>query len=326
MLQHWQLLRGYWDWSELVTLRGGDRYPIIAPFSHGFGINAGLLACVLREATMMPIALFQPDRLLDLIEQTRVSVIAGAPTMFFKILDELEGRDVSSLRVAICGAAAVPPELIRRMLTEAGVERMINAYGLMEGTVVSMTRPEDPIEVIAGTTGRAVPGVSLRIVDDAGKDVPTGERGEILVGGYGVMPGYWQDPEKTAEAVDPDGWLRTGDIGTLDELGNLTIVDRKKEMFIANGFNAYPAEIEALLLHCPGISQVAVVGMPDAAMGEAGWAFYVGTADPEDLRTWAKANMSNYKVPRKVTRLDVLPLNVNGKVDKLALRGVASVS
>jgi acyl-CoA synthetase (AMP-forming)/AMP-acid ligase II len=320
MLQHWQLLRGYWDWSELVTLGGGDRYPIIAPFSHGFGINAGLLACVMRGATMMPIALFQPDRLLDLIEQTRVSIIAGAPTMFFKILDELEGRDVSSLRVAICGAAAVPPELIRRMLAEAGVERMINAYGLMEGTVVSMTRPGDPIEVIAGTTGRPVPGVTLRIVDDAGKDVPTGERGEILVGGYGVMPGYWQDPEKTAEAVDPDGWLRTGDIGTLDELGNLAIVDRKKEMFIANGFNGYPAEIESLLLRCPGISQVAVVGMPDAAMGEAAWAYVVGTADPEDVRAWAKANMSNYKVPRKVVPLDALPLNVNGKVDKLALR------
>ncbi|MEO5876022.1 MAG: AMP-binding protein [Streptosporangiaceae bacterium] len=320
MLQHWQLLRGYWDWSGLVTLGGGDRYPIIAPFSHGFGINAGLLACVMRGAVMMPIAMFVPDRLLDLIEESRVSVIAGAPTMFFKILDELEGRDVSSLRVAICGAAAVPPELIRRMLAEAGVERMINAYGLMEGTVVSMTRPGDAIEVIAGTTGRAVPGVSLRIVDEAGADVPTGERGEILVGGYGVMPGYWQDPERTAEALGPDGWLRTGDIGTLDELGNLAIVDRKKEMFIANGFNGYPAEIESLLLRCPGITQVAVVGMPDEAMGEAGWAFFVGPADPADIRIWAKANMSNYKVPRRVVRLDALPLNVNGKVDKLSLR------
>ncbi|MCD0453631.1 AMP-binding protein [Actinocorallia sp. API 0066] len=320
MLQHWQLLRGYWDWAELVTLREGDRYPVIAPFSHGFGINAGLLASVLRAATMMPIALFQPDRLLDLIESRRVSLIAGAPAMFFKLLDELPGRDVSSLRVAICGAAAVPSELIRRMLAEAGVERMINAYGLMEGTVVSMTRAGDPVDVVAGTTGRAVPGVELRIVDDEGKDLASGERGEILVGGYGVMPGYWKDPERTAEAVDADGWLRTGDIGTLDEAGNLTIVDRKKEMFIANGFNAYPAEIEALLLRCPGVSQAAVIGIPDAKTGEAACAFVVGSATPEDVRAWARENMSNYKVPRRVVPVEALPLNVNGKVDKLALR------
>ncbi|GAA3195677.1 AMP-binding protein [Actinocorallia longicatena] len=320
MLQHWQLLRGYWDWSGLVTLRQGDRYPIIAPFNHGFGLNAGLLASVMRVATMIPIDVFFPDRLLDLIEQLRINVLAGAPTMFFKILDELEGRDVSSLRVAICGAAAVPSELIRRMLDETGVERMINAYGLMEGTVVSMTLPGDPVDVIAGTTGRAVPGVSLRIVDDRGEDLPPGERGEILIGGYGVMPGYWEDPDKTAEAVDSEGWLHSGDIGTLDEAGNLTIVDRKKEMFISNGFNGYPAEIESLLLHCDGVQQVAVIGVPDERTGEAALAFVVGPAAPDEIRAWAKANMSNYKVPREVRKLDALPLNVNGKVDKLALR------
>ncbi|GAB3673988.1 FadD3 family acyl-CoA ligase [Actinocorallia lasiicapitis] len=326
MLQHWQLLRGYWDWSGLVTLRQGDRYPIIAPFNHGFGLNAGLLACVLRVAVMMPIALFQPDRLLELIEKERVSLIAGAPTMFFKILDELDRYDVSSLRVAICGAAAVPPELIRRMLDEAGVERMINAYGLMEGTVVSMTRPGDPIEVIASTTGRAVPGVALRIVGADGADLPPGERGEILIGGYGVMPGYWEDPARTAEAVDAEGWLHSGDIGTLDPLGNLTIVDRKKEMFIANGFNAYPAEIESLLLQCPGVTQAAVVGVPDPRTGESCVAFTVGPATPDAVRAWAKANMSNYKVPREVRPLSSLPLNPNGKVDKLTLKATLSPS
>ncbi|MGI8336679.1 AMP-binding protein [Actinomadura scrupuli] len=330
MLHHSQLLRGYWDWAEIVTLTEDDRYPIIAPFSHGFGINAGLLACVLKRATMMPIALFVPDELMDLIERERVSILAGAPAMFFKILDELDGgpgrgpRDVSSLRVLICGAAAVPPELIRNLVDRIGLERMINAYGLMEGTVVSMTRPEDPVEVIAGSTGRAVPGVTVRVVDDAGKDVPAGERGEILVGGYGVMRGYWKDPEKTAEAVDPEGWLRTGDIGTLDEHGNVAIVDRKKEMFIFNGFNGYPAEIEALLLHHPGLAQAAVVGMPDPKSGEAGWAYVVpkagAEADPAEVIAWARENMSNYKVPRRVFVVDALPLNVNGKVDKPLLR------
>ncbi len=237
---------------------------MIAPFSHGFGINAGLLACVLRGATLIPVAVFDPDALMDLIERMRVSVLAGPPTLFDRLLDRLEGGeyDVSLLRVAICGAAAVPPELSRRLVGEAGVERMINAYGLIEGTVVSMTRAGDPVEVIAATAGRAVPGVSIKIVDDAGAEVPTGARGEILVAGYGVMRGYWQDEDKTGDAVDAGGWLHTGDIGTLDGLGNLAIVDRKKEMFIVGGFNAYPAEIQALLLHHGGLAQTAVIGIP----------------------------------------------------------------
>ena len=327
MLHQSQLLRGYWDWAELVTLNERDRYPIIAPFSHGFGINAGLLACVLKRAVMMPIPVFAPDRLLDLIAQERVSVLAGAPAMFFKLLEELGGRDVSSLRVLICGAAAVPAELIHQLQRALGLERMINAYGLMEGTVVSMTRPEDPVEVIATSTGRAVPGVTVRVVDDAGKDLPPGERGEILVGGYGVMRGYWKDPEKTAEAVDSDGWLHTGDIGTLDAAGNLAIVDRKKEMFIVNGFNVYPAEIESFLLRHPAIAQAAVIGVPDSAAGEVGWAYVVpkpGTAfEPAEIISWARDTMSNYKVPRRVTIVEALPLNPNGKVDKPLLRAQA---
>ena len=326
MLDHAQILRGYWDWSEVVTLTEGDRYPVIAPFSHGFGINAGLLACVLRAATMIPVPVFDPAALMDLIERERVSVLAGPPTLFHRLLDSLAGgaRDISSLRVAICGAAAVPPELIRRLLTEAGVERMINAYGLIEGTVVSMTRAGDPVEVIASTAGRAVPGVTIKIVDDAGKEVPTGERGEILVGGYGVMRGYWQDEEKTAAALDDDGWLRTGDIGVLDGDGNVAIVDRKKEMFIVGGFNAYPAEIEALLLHNSRLAQAAVIGVPHPGLGEAGWAYVVprpgATVDPDEIAAWAKRNMSNYKVPRRVIVVDALPANVNGKIDKDALR------
>lgn len=328
MLHHSQLLRGYWDWAEIVTLREGDRYPVIAPFSHGFGINAGLLACVLRGATMMPIARFDPSGLLDLIEENRVSVLAGAPPVFFRILDELDGRDVSSLRVLICGAAAVPPELIRRLVDRVGIERMINAYGLMEGTVVSMTRPEDPVEVIAGSTGRPVPGVSVRVVDDDSRDLAPGSPGEILVGGYGVMRGYWNDPERTAEAVDSEGWLHTGDIGVVDDAGNVSIVDRKKEMFIVSGFNAYPAEIEGLLLACPDVSQVAVIGVPDERQGEVGWAFVVPPPGrevvPDAVIAWARDNMSNYKVPRRVILVDALPVNANGKIDKPTLHARAA--
>jgi acyl-CoA synthetase (AMP-forming)/AMP-acid ligase II len=330
VLDHAQVLRAYWDWSEIVTLGPGDRYPVIAPFSHGFGLNAGLLACVLRAATLIPVAVFDPDALVDLIERERVSVLAGPPTLFHRLLDRLAGghHDVSPLRVAVCGAAAVPPELIRRLIGEAGVERMINAYGLIEGTVVSMTRAGDPVEVVAATAGRAVPGVSIKIVDDAGAELPAGQRGEILVAGYGVMRGYWQDEEKTAAAVDAAGWLHTGDVGTLDDAGNLAIVDRKKEMFNVGGFSAYPAEIEALLLHHGGLGQAAVIGVPDAALGEAGWAYVVprpgATVDPAGLISWARQNMSNYKVPRRVVVVDALPVNANGKVDKEALRRAAT--
>ncbi|SEF61445.1 Acyl-CoA synthetase (AMP-forming)/AMP-acid ligase II [Nonomuraea solani] len=326
MLDHAQVLRGYWDWSEIVTLDEHDRYPVIAPFSHGFGLNAGLIACVLRRATMLPVPIFSPDALMSLIATERVSVLAGPPTLFHRLLDELErgASDVSSLRVAICGAAAVPAELITRLVERVGLERMINAYGLMEGTVVSMTRAGDPIDVIAGTTGRPVPGIEVKIVGDDGKEVAPGERGEVLQRGYGVMRGYWDEPARTAEVVDADGWLHTGDVGVLDTAGNLAIVDRKKELYIVNGFNVSPAEVESLLLREGSLAQVAVIGVPDPASGEAGVAYAVPrpgvTPDPAGLLAWAKDNMSNYKIPKRVIVVDDLPANANGKIDKLALR------
>ncbi|MEU6712663.1 AMP-binding protein [Nonomuraea sp. NPDC046802] len=326
MLDHAQVVRGYWDWSEIVTLDEHDRYPIIAPFSHGFGLNAGLIACVLRRATMVPIPIFTPDALMSLISAERITVLAGPPTLFHRLLDELDrgSWDVSSLRVAICGAAAVPSALITRLVERVGLKRMINAYGLMEGTVVSMTRAGDPIDVIANTTGRAVPGIEVKVVDDDGKQVAPGERGEILQRGYGVMRGYWNEPARTAEVIDADGWLRTGDVGVLDAAGNLAIVDRKKELYIVNGFNVSPAEVESLLLREGSLAQAAVVGVPDPVTGEAGVAFVVprpGAAPgPEALLGWARANMSNYKVPRRIVVVDTLPVNVNGKIDKPALR------
>ncbi|MEV0200210.1 AMP-binding protein [Nonomuraea sp. NPDC050691] len=330
MLDHAQVLRGYWDWAEIVTLREDDRYPVIAPFSHGFGLNAGLLACVLRRATMLPIPVFTPDGLMELVSSGRISVLAGPPTLFHRLLDELDrgAWDVSSLRLAICGAAAVPPSLITRLVEQVGVERVINAYGLMEGTVVSMTRAGDPVEVVAATTGRTVPGIEVRIVDDAGKDVPAGERGEILQRGYGVMRGYWDEPERTAEVVDADGWLHTGDVGVLDAAGNLAIVDRKKELYIVNGFNVSPAEVESLLLREGSLAQAAVVGVPDPVSGEAGRAYVVprpgAEVDAAALMAWAKENMSNYKVPKRIVVVDALPVNANGKIDKLVLRARAT--
>ncbi|MFG3439705.1 AMP-binding protein [Nonomuraea sp. NPDC047897] len=329
MLDHAQVLRGYWDWAEIVTLGEGDRYPVIAPFSHGFGLNAGLVACVLRRATMLPVRAFSPDALMTLVGSGGASVLAGPPTLFHRLLEELDrgAPEVTSLRVAICGAAAVPPALITRLVERVGLERVINAYGLMEGTVVAMTRAGDPVDVVATTAGRPVPGIEVRIVDDDGKEVPPGERGEILQRGYGVMRGYWGDPGRTAEVVDADGWLHTGDVGVLDGSGNLAVVDRKKDLYIVNGFSVSPAEVEALLLREGSLAQVAVLGVPDPVSGEAGRAYVVPRAgasvDVPGLLAWAKDNMSGFKVPKRVVVVDALPVNANGKVDKLALRAAA---
>ena len=329
MLSSAQILRAYWDWSDIVGLRAGDRYPIVSPFAHGFGINAGLLASLMRLAQMHPIAVFDPDHALELIESARLSILAGPPALFARLLsrDDLADHDISSLRVAVVGAAAVPTQLVRQMLDVLGFERVVNAYGLMEGSFVTATRTEDPIEVVAATAGRPAPGMEVLIVDGSGHPLPSGERGEILVRGYGVMCGYWNAPGLTREAVDSDGWLHTGDIGVCDERGNLSIVDRKKEMFIVAGFNAYPAEIENLLARHPAVAQVGVVGIPDSRSGEVGCAFVVPAPGaelaPETLIAWARQSMSNYKVPRRVFVVPELPLTSNGKVDKAALRARA---
>lgn len=329
MLSSEQILQAYWDWSDIVSLRAGDRYPIVSPFAHGFGINAGLLASLMRLAQMHPIAVFNPDQALELIESAGLSLLAGPPALFARLLsrDDLSRHDISSLRVAVVGAASVPTQLVRQMLDVLGFQRVVNAYGLMEGSFVTATRAEDPVEIVASTAGRPAPGMEVRIADDAGRPLPAGERGEIFIRGYGVMCGYWQAPDLTREAVDADGWLHTGDIGLCDEQGNLSIVDRKKEMFIVAGFNAYPAEIENLLARHPAVAQVGVVGIPDSRSGEVGCAFVVpapGTElTPEALIAWARESMSNYKVPRRVFVVPELPLTSNGKVDKAALRARA---
>jgi HIP---CoA ligase len=195
---------------------------------------------------------------------------------------------------------------------------------MTECTNITGCRRGDSAELIATTCGVAVPGNELRIVDDAGAALPAGEPGEILVRGIGVMKGYLDDPVATAEAIDGEGWLHTGDVGVLDDTGYLSITDRKKDMYISGGFNVYPAEVEKLLSSHPAIAQVAVIGVPDDRMGEMGKAFVIlrpgSIVTPDDVIGWARDNMSNYKVPRAVAFVEALPLNASGKVMKTELR------
>jgi acyl-CoA synthetase (AMP-forming)/AMP-acid ligase II len=187
-----------------------------------------------------------------------------------------------------------------------------------------MCRHDDDPETISTSSGRAIPDTELRVVDDTGAEVPRGQPGEVVVRGYNVMRGYFEEPAETEAAIDPDGWLHTGDIGVMNDQGYVRITDRKKDMFIVGGFNAYPAEIENLLLANDALAQVAVVGVPDDRLGEVGMAFVVprpgATVDPGELIAWSREHVANYKVPRYVEVMDALPLNASGKVLKYELR------
>jgi acyl-CoA synthetase (AMP-forming)/AMP-acid ligase II len=308
-----------------VGLHTGDRYLIVNPFFHTFGYKAGFIACLMRGATIIPHAVFDVPTVLDRIREEQISVLPGPPTLYQSILNVPDRGDLSSLRLAVTGAAVVPVELIKRMRSELSFETILTAYGLTESTgVVSMCRPEDDAETIATTSGCAIPDVEVRAIDSENRQVAPGEPGEIVVRGYNVMQGYYEDPTATAEAIDADGWLHTGDIGVMDERGYVKITDRTKDMFIVGGFNAYPAEIESELLTHPSVAQAAVVGIPDDRMGEVGCAFVVPrsgtTVDPDELMAWARERMANYKVPRRIEVVEALPLNASGKVLKYELR------
>ncbi|MET8980605.1 FadD3 family acyl-CoA ligase [Streptomyces sp. NPDC004539] len=328
VITHEQTLRGYDAWSELAGLRQGDRYLIVNPFFHTFGYKAGVIACLTRGATMIPQPVFDVTTALANIAAERVTVLPGPPTLHQSLLDHpaRASYDLSSLRLVVTGAAVVPLRLVERLRDELGVATVLTAYGLSEASgIVTMCRRGDEPEVIATTSGRAIPGTEIRVVDAAGVALPSGEPGEVLVRGFNVMRGYYGDDVATREVITPDGWLRTGDVGVLDEAGNLRITDRIKDMFIVGGFNAYPAEIEQLLGLHPAVADVAVVGIPDARLGEVGKAYVVrragAVATGDDLIAWARREMANYKVPRVVEFVGELPRNASGKVVKGRLRG-----
>jgi len=325
MTTHGQTSRVFDVWSRIVGLREGDRYLIVNPFFHTFGYKAGFIACLMRGATIIPHAVFDVPSVLQRIADERVTVLPGPPTLYQSILNVPEHGDLSSLRLAVTGAAVVPVELIKRMRSELTFETILTAYGLTESTgVVSICHPDDDPETIANTSGCAIPDVEVRAVDEDNREVAPGEPGEIVVRGYNVMQGYYLDPQATAEAIDADGWLHTGDVGVMDDRGYVKITDRTKDMFIVGGFNTYPAEIENELLTHPAVAQAAVVGVPDERMGEVGYAFVVpragATIDPDELIAWARDKMANYKVPRRVDVVESLPLNASGKVLKYELR------
>ncbi|NLA37612.1 MAG: AMP-binding protein [Actinobacteria bacterium] len=327
MCTHEQVVRGFESWGTLVGLRAEDRYLVINPFFHSFGYKAGIVATLVKGATLVPLATFDVDAAMELIELERITCIPGPPTIYQTIINHpnFDAAKLSSLRLAVTGAASVPVQLIRDMREILGFETVLTAYGLTESCgIATVSRHDTPDEIIANYSGKAIPGVEVIVADESGVALAPGEPGEVLVRGYPVMLGYFEDAAKTAETIDADGWLHTGDIGVMTADGYLKITDRMKDMFITGGFNAYPAEIESLLSEHPDIAASAVVGIADDRLGEVGHAFVQlrpgSAATPDELYRWAREHMANYKVPRGFTVVDAFPLNASGKVLKYELR------
>jgi len=327
MLMHGPTCRAYQSWADVVGLRAGDRYLIVNPFFHSFGMNAGILACLMNGATNLPHPVFDVPQVMARVDADRISMLPGPPAIYQTILNhpELASFDLSNLRLAVTGAAAIPVKMIEDMRSVLGFETVVTGYGLTEAHgIATMCRHDDDAHTIATTSGRALDDVEVLVVDTNGEEVARGQPGEIVVRGYNIMRGYLDDPDQTAAAIDAAGWLHTGDIGVMDDRGYIDITDRLKDMFIVGGFNAYPAEIENTLMTHPQVGAAAVIGVADERMGEVGCAFLVPQPgediDTDQVINWCRAEMANYKVPRRIEVVSELPLNASGKVLKYELR------
>jgi acyl-CoA synthetase (AMP-forming)/AMP-acid ligase II len=328
VLTHAQSLRAHGWYTEVLTFGPGDRYLIIPPFFHTFGYKAGWMACLVHGVTVHPVAAFAANQAARRIVDEGITILLGPPAVFTDLLGwQQRSGERLGLRVVMISAASVPPALMRRVRDEMSVEVLVSSYGLTECTSLATTTYPgiDAFDDVVSTVGRAALDVELRVVDDRGTPVPPGSPGELLVRGYNVMRGYWEDPAATAAAIDADGWLRTGDVVVVDERGFVRITDRKKDMYITGGFNVYPAEVELILGRHPDVAEVAVVGVPDERLGEVGAAFVVPRAGAAgltggDFRAWARAAIANYKVPEYVVVTDALPRNASMKVTKHVLR------
>jgi HIP---CoA ligase len=326
MSAHRQSLAVARAWAECARLTSADRYLVVNPFFHSFGFKAGILACLVSGATLVPQLVFDAGQTMRLVENEQITVLPGAPTIYQAILDRPDrvSRDLSSLRLAVTGAATVPVALVERMRRELSFDTVLTAYGLTEAVVATMCRPGDDPQTVAHTSGRAAAGFEVRVADRDAKESASGDPGEILLRGPNLMLGYLDDPAATQACIDADGWMHTGDVGRLDSRGYLTITDRLKDMYICGGFNVYPAEVEQVLARLDEVAESAVIGVADARLGEVGKAYVVtrpGHAlDAADVLAFCRGRLANYKVPRLVEFRADLPRNPAGKPLKRLLR------
>ena len=328
---HQQNLRVFQTWADTVGLVSDDIYLVISPFFHSFGYKAGWLAGLITGCEILPLELFDVEKVMQTIEDRKVTMLPGAPTVYEMLLNNQNRHhyDLSSLRLGVTGAANIPVQLVKDMKEQLGFATVVTAYGLTECTgVVTICRPDDPLEIIAHTSGRAIEGVEIKCVDPKTlESCSPGTEGEVWVRGYNVMTGYYEMEEATRQTITAEGWLRTGDIGILDHNDYLRITDRLKDMYIMNGENVYPAEIEQVLYHHESIAQAAVIGVPKKPQGEVGMAFVVPKAgasiSESTFHEHCRKHLARYKVPYFFKVVEGLPLNASGKVVKPILRQMA---
>ena len=327
-LTHHNILNNGLFIGDMMALTEQDRICIPVPLYHCFGMVLGNLACMTHGAAMVyPNDVFDPVATLACVEAERCTGLYGVPTMFIAQLQHAEfGRfDLSSLRTGIMAGSPCPIEVMKQVVERMHMDQVTICYGMTETSPVStQTAIDDPLAKRVGTVGRIHPHIEVKIVDEAGRIVPPGEVGELCTRGYSVMRGYWDDPGRTAEAIDAAGWMHTGDLATMDPDGYFNIVGRIKDMVIRGGENVCPREIEEFLYGHPKIADVQVIGVPDEKYGEelCAWVQLVpGTAaDEEDIRSFCRGRIAHYKVPRYIRFVDGFPVTVTGKVQKFVMR------
>ncbi len=328
-LSHRNILNNGLFIGEACKYTAEDRVCIPVPFYHCFGMVLGNLACTTHGAAMViPAAGFNAKATLEAVAVERCTSLYGVPTMFIAELGEpdLAGYDLSSLRTGIMAGSPCPIEVMRQVVDQMNMSEVTIAYGMTETSPVStQTSADDPLEKRVTTVGRVHPHVEIRIVDPATSEiVPRGTSGEFQTRGYSVMLGYWNEPERTAEAIDADGWMHTGDLAVMDDEGYVNIVGRIKDMIIRGGENVYPREVEEFLHTHPDIVDVQVIGVPDVRYGEEIMAWVqlrdgAGTT-ADDIEDFCRGTIAHYKVPRYIKLTDTFPMTITGKIQKFKMR------
>lgn len=328
MLTHYNIVNNARNIAECMKLTSDDRLCIPVPFFHCFGCVLGTLACVSVGAAMVPLTMFEPGAVLQAVEQEKCTGLHGVPTMFISELNHphFASTNFSTLRTGIMAGSNCPIEVLRKVTEQMGIKELTIAYGQTESSpVITQTRTDDPIEIRVSTVGKKLPAVEVKIIDPkTGEIVPPGVQGELCTRGYHVMKGYYKMPEATAEAIDEEGWLHTGDLAVMDEQGYYKITGRLKDMIIRGGENIYPREVEEYIYTHPRVLDVQVVGVPDKKYGEIPIAFIRKKEEAdltaEEIRTYCQGQIANYKIPSEVIFVDQYPMTASGKIQKYKLK------
>lgn len=324
MITHRSVVQSGLTISSLLRCNEEDVYITAAPIFHIFGMACNLFAAVARCSKTVLIERYKPELMLETIEQEKVTIHQGVPTMFLKELEveDFDIYDLTSLRTGIVGAAPITPEQMREIRTRFGMN-LCQSYGITETGSVTMTPYDDDEENILTSLGIPIPGVKIKIVNENREEVPANEVGEIAIHSFGTMKGYYNLDEETEKVIDDEGWFYTGDLARMDENGYLYFVGREKELIIRGGFNIYPQELEEVLVQHPSITEAAVIGLPDDILGERVCAVIKSqdkTIDKEDILKFVSEHVSVYKVPQEVVIVDDYPMTPSGKIQKNELR------